>query len=322
MEAKMRSSIRFFAGSSLAVLLAACGGGGGGGNSGGTVNNGGGGGPVPPRAQITAQNRDQVAGVAWAAGNANAAGGVVTGTANIRTLGSPQLAAPSAETNFRRPCGTGSLDLTINDADDSLGISNGDVLTMKFSSCFSPGESTLSGQMAMRFSNVVGNPFNPSAYNADVTFTGFTDVDAVTGETSTLAGTSAFQVAQQGGQITLVMNSGDLAVTEGAESARITNPNLTFVFNPDDSGTQYGTSVISSSKLGGSFEVSIAQNQAIVFGANGDPTSGVLVVTGNNSKMTITVLDDQQARIDLDANNDGETEESKVVTLDELDALI
>lgn len=120
----------------------------------------------------------------------------------------------------------------------------------------------------------------------------------------------------------MVMNGGDLSVTEGAESARITNPNLTFVFNPDDSGSQYGTSVISSSKLGGSFEVSIAQNQPIIFDANGDPTSGVLVVTGENSKVTITVLENKQARIDLDANNDGEAEESKVMTFDELDALI
>lgn len=114
----MHRSIRFFAGISLAVLLTACGGGGG--NGGGNVSNGGGAGPVPARAQITAQNRDQVAGVAWAAGNADAASGVITGTSSIRSLGSSQVAVPSAETNLTRPCSTGSLDLTINDADDSL----------------------------------------------------------------------------------------------------------------------------------------------------------------------------------------------------------
>jgi hypothetical protein len=320
---------RLLLGTGLTALIVGCGGGGGGGSN----NNGSNLGAVPARAAITSENQDRVAAAAYAAGNAESASGLVQGAPELVGQSQPAAASagparPSEDIQDTLPCATGSIGFNYQDANDDDDIGSGDTFSIAFNNCVDTGPpvSTTSGTFRLSFSNVVSDAFGePSSFTASVNMDDLRYVEQGTGEDYTLDGTGTYSFARLNAtQSRVTMTAGDLRASEPGDVVRLSEPNLTFLYNEaTGTATLFGTSVVSSSQLGGSFQVLIAESNPIIVNANGDITTGVIQVNGaNDSKLTLTAAPNAQVRVQLDANGDGVFEQDKTIPIDDLEELV
>jgi hypothetical protein len=317
-----------------AMVLSACGGGGGGGGGGGTTTPP----PVtttPPPAtstqsSITAANATSAASNAYAATTSVGASsasltdiltGVSVSNANINTVApllrlvkraySGQQLLTGVTVNETQPCATsGNLVIsgTVSNADK---LSNGDSITITANSCVEGGE-TLSGAFSVNFSGVTGDIATPVfGVTMASTFTNFnitsgTDKVGVSGDMKVVLN----QTSSSANTISLSGNS--LQTTEQQGSAAVVNRTITAYTvsgktenNVNTSAADFGLSG-TSPKLG-TFSYTVKNLAPFVtpIGATPTPpTSGSLIVTGNASSVTATVVSNG-VRVDFSAAGNG-----------------
>ncbi len=315
-----------------AMVLSACGGGGGGGGStGGSTTTP----PVtttPPastQSSITATNATSAASNAYAATTSVGASstsltdiltGVNVNRANINTVAplislvklaysGPQLLTGVTQSNTKQCPGGGSIttDATIS---NSNGLSNGDILKVTAASCID-GSNTLNGTFTVNFSGVTGNISTPVfGVTMDSTFTNFsivsgTDKVGVNGDMKVVLNqTSA-------GNNTIALSGNSLQTTEQQGSAAVVNRTVTAYTvsgktenGADSSAANFGLSG-TSPKLG-TFAYTVKNLAPFAFASAtaAVPSSGSLIVTGNASSVTATVVANG-VRVDFSAAGNG-----------------
>jgi hypothetical protein len=302
-----------------AVILAAGCGGGGGGSSGGGGNN------IPTAAvQITATNATAVAKGANTSAQSMAKSGAGQATAvavvaqpsgfsrsvldislaqfaRVRGLqltqsgGAVGVISGFPMTNPCSPSGTMTMD--IQDKDNSGTINSGDVLVMSFSSC-NNGTTTDNGSMTFTLTSLGGSLGQPGTMASPVAdtfalaFNNFSSKDNATGATETINGDIAFSTSNDGTNITGTMSGTSISMTSSVDGGfSMTNYSISFT----DAITQTATSpntfsfnmTTASTVAGGS--ITIATTTPFTGVGSGNPTAGVMVITGaNNSTLTLT----------------------------------
>jgi hypothetical protein len=326
-----------------ALLVAGCGGG------------GGDGGPTPPPPpqliQITAQNQDAVA---------RATAATFYGMTGMRAL--PVSPAPSprataagindfalralgkamAPTRAASKVGRlaiyeetvactlgGSMTLQLNDVDNNLTVSAGDVFKITFSQCRESDDELVNGVLQMA---IAGASETPTAVEMSglFTFQQLTVVDA--GYTSLLNGamnSTYRESVDPMGTLTTTLTS---TVAAGGMVGSASSPALTDTFTYDPGFAMVSTDIQPATPTPAPFSTLVLNGTAHVASLGGRitivtdpmtpirdtwgaeyPESGQVTVLGKDSRLRMTVLDTVRVRLELDANNDGAFESTKDV---------
>jgi hypothetical protein len=311
-------------------LLAACGGGGGGSTP-------------PPSATvvITAGNQDAVAraaagavvSLAGAGGSVTASDGATTAAA-VRSF-AQRIAGGSAALRKRAlaippevvQCpagGTATVAFTDNDNDGIPEV--GDTMTLTYANCKETANDNVNGSIAVTLTYIELTQSGFIWFDGAMTINQLVATDGV--RSATLAGGLALAYREDSAtQTRLSLSVGTngltstVAVTTPPQTETITYDSQ---FSYSETATYDGTTgalVSTSSLSGGGFtssliggRVILEPQQAVVQFANEVyPRSGVLRVVGNGSALRLTALPATMARIELDANLDGNYEASKDV---------
>ena len=313
---------------SMASLLVACGGGGGGGSS-SSAAPGPGTTPAGPLtitpanalAAAKAMNASLVftAGAGTQAANApNAAVVSVTGKGfnivdfssalfeKVNSLKSQLIPTAIGIVSIRNsPCkGGGSVDVTLDDVDNSGALSTGDRLSLIYNNCTERGV-TVSGGLSI--SNFFFLKPSSVAFSSSgtISFNSFIYSDGLTN--GTMNGTFNFSVSTNDGNfITSTITGASLTVTETSTTLILsgysmdqTNDISTGAFTLSANGT------VNSSALGGS--VTFTTSTPFRGTGTSNPNTGVVKINGVGSSVTLTVLDSTNVRLDVDSNGDGVT---------------
>jgi len=222
-----------------------------------------------------------------------------------RAYGGRQLLTGVAVNETQACTNGGNLVITgtVNNPDT---VSNGDTLTITANSCVE-GTETLSGGFSVKFSGVSGN-INTSVFGVtmDSTFTSFnitsgTDKIGVNGDMKVVLNqTSAPTTTSTGtipGNNTIALSGNSLKTTEQQGSAAAVERTITAYTvtgstkdGVSSSAANFGLSG-TSTKLG-TFSYTVQNKQPFVF-TSADavvPSSGSLIVNGNASSVTATVV--------------------------------
>ena len=316
------------------ALVAACGGGGGGGPT-----------MVAATMGVNSANQDAVARTsASAMGSIASAGTGVTassGGAGVASLpgASRQVAlaltstrkatlaagraGPLATRSETAPCAfSGTVTVTVNDANNNNQGDAGDSLTFTFTNCKVTAADNANGSIAITLSSFAATPVGAN-------FAGTMTLNLVATEgtrTATLAGTVAANftdLTTTQSRTSLTIGAGGLtgSVTAGGTTETITYENgfaLSETETIDGNGNPLSTSTtvsgaISSSVLAG--RIVLETTTPIVhLAADAYPGSGMLRATGTSgSALRVTALNNTQVQLDLDADGNGTYEASKTV---------
>jgi hypothetical protein len=246
---------------------------------------------------------------------------VIDGVASQRRTIASADARPSTVSSDTLPCGvSGSMTLSFDDHDNTLGLSAGDSVTISLAQCSDSADDLMNGTMVMTLSNVA------SATDTRIEFTGtmaFQQMSVVIGATSVaINGSVAVSAVETSTHVQTVMDVG-----AGGLTVAVTSPsyNDTIVY---ESGMHIATDETTTSPnqvvttLNGSFtatsiggRVSVAtQSPIIQLAVDAYPTAGQLLITGAaGSKLRITVIDATQLELQLDADADGTYEATTLV---------
>ena len=328
-----------------AMVLSACGGGGGGGGSSGS-----GGTTTPPvtttppatstQSSITDANMVSAASNAYAATTSVGASsasltdiltGVSVTNVNINTVApllmivkraysGNQLLTGVTQSETQQCKGGGTLVLDGNVSNTSK-LSNGDSLKVTANNCIE-GNQSLNGTLSINFSGVSGDT-NTAVFGVtmDSTFTNFnitsgTDKVGVNGDmkvvlnqtsvgnnTLSLSGNSLKTTEQQGSAAVVERTVTTYTVTGSTQNNSVNNSAANFGL----SGTspKLGTFSYTVKNLA-QFVTPISTTAATV------PTSGSLIVTGNASSVTATVVSNG-VRLDYSASGNGTITSTKTV---------
>lgn len=211
---------------------------------------------------------------------------------------------------------SGSLTVSVNDADNSGSLSSGDSMSVTFNSCVETN-GALSGALMFTFDTLTGN-FLADAYKASMTMS--FDAFAVTAsQFSASANGSLTLVVDKTAlnEFTSSVSTPSLAVSgtyAGVIRTRMLS-NYTATRNraPDVTHgyltTHTFTGSLTSTALG-SQTISFATPAAFVIrGTDYYPSTGVLLVTGaNNAKLRITAVSNANVTLELDADGNGSYE--------------
>ena len=225
-------------------------------------------------------------------------------------------AHPATTASDSEPCDFGgTLTVTLDDRDNDLKLSNGDVVSASFAQCKDSASSTIDGAISI---TLTGTPTD-TQFAATASFQNVAVTDD--GTTSTIAGnvTVAENDTDTDTQTTLSVGSGGLtASTVSADYDDAVSFASGFVIRMDESSSGSVSvslsGTITAQSLGGS--ITISTPQPLVETANDDrPSAGQVIVTGaSGSSVRATVLDNSQVKLELDANGDGTYEGSSIVT--------
>lgn len=321
---------KFALAAGAALILSACGGGGGGGST-----------PVASTkastlSAITPTNANNVASNAYGASNVIGASsssmtGALTGVsvagtgvsvvpsvlALIKQAGSaPQLLTGVAASVACSGGGTVSVDVTLH---NQQVLSNGDSMTISAQNCVENG-STLNGTMSATFSNLSGDILNTSTFGATLD-TRFSNLSVTTGsDTVAINGDMKIAISQTNATTNSVSISGQsLQATEQRYGTTVSTVTLT---NYAMSGSTNGlvsksaaTFTVSGNSTGlGQFSYSVKNIQPFVNTGRSVPDSGSMIVYGNASSVTLTVVDNFNVRLDYSARGDGAITQSNTMS--------
>jgi hypothetical protein len=334
---------------STAILAAGCGGGGGGSS------------PPPPiqpqLIQITVQNQDAVARATVATFFS------MTGVRALPLAPSPSPRALATGVNdlamhalskamAPAPVGSkvsrlevysdtaactmgGSMTLTIDDRDNNLAISRGDVMTIAFSQCRETADSMINGALVMAIANA-SETANSVQLSGTFTYQQLTIIDA--GYTSTVNGAMDSVYSESIDPMTGTLNMWlESTVASGGVVASGSTPLVSDTFTYDAGFRSQSNEVTPGDPNAIGFST-IALNGTVHVGSLGGritlvmdpmwpvheqfnaeyPDSGRVTVLGSASQLRLTVLNAERVRQELDANNDGTFEANKEVLWTEL----
>ena len=222
---------------------------------------------------------------------------------------SPAVAGAIA--SFSLNCTTsGTVTVSFQDTDNSTTLTVGDVLTMAFNNCVEPttateNGSTTNGSMTFAITSAngpldlgaaAGTPGAPFNASFTLTFSYFTSKDNVTNLTDAIIGDFSFSTSDDGTNTTGTMSGTSLRMDSSVDGAFLmTYYSISFTeANVPSTTTPYSFSVnmtIASTVAYGS--VTVTTPTPFTGQGNGDPTAGVMVITGakngtNNTTLTLT----------------------------------
>lgn len=198
--------------------------------------------------------------------------------------------------------GGGTMSMDIQDGGIAGTVGAGDVFVMSFSNC-SDGISTENGSLAFAITGLnggamggTGTPTTPLNASFTLTFNNFTSKDIATNLTDAINGDISFSTSDDGTNTTGTMSGTSLRMDSSADGAfLLTYYSISFTeANVPTTTTPYSFSVsmtIASTVANGS--VTVATTTPFTGQGDGDPSAGVMVITGaNGSTLTLTALPD------------------------------
>jgi hypothetical protein len=319
---------------STAILAAGCGGGGDGGSTP----------PVdttpPPAAllQITAQNQDAVARAAIATffsmtgvralptGGASAKassvdGAVVHAFSKLPRQGDGPRVGRFAVASQSMACSvSGSVTMTVDDRDNNMALSAGDVLTLSFSSCRDEPEVMLNGALTVAISGY-SETTNAMQMSGSFAYQQLTLIDH--GYTSAINGAMNATFSESIDAMGTLTSRIEATVAASGLMATGAQPgyNETFTYDPGfattltdvsgappmiAAGTTLCNGTVHVASLNG--RITLATDAASPVhqrAVDAYPDTGRVRVTGQGSLLQLTVMDSTMVRIELDLTNDG-----------------
>lgn len=308
----------------LALSVTACGGGGG----------GGGATPPPTSAALTSSNQTIAAEDATSAAflplitSQTIVGAAATDEKALFVFANKQLdRLPAYIQNARAASAVagavasesyactygGTLQVTVNDADDNGIVSAGDSFTLTLSNC-QEAEGTLNGSLGLSFDGLTGT-YGTMPYGATATMSfgnlslaGSQFSTSINGSLTagfTRSSTYAFTESLSTPSLTVTGTYGGVSRTRS-----LTNYAASATGTPDTTYghvTSYSASGTLSSTGLASQVIGISTPTAFVArGSDQYPSTGVLLISGaNNSSVRVTALSNTQCAIALDENGDG-----------------
>ncbi|OGS95222.1 MAG: hypothetical protein A3G79_00885 [Gallionellales bacterium RIFCSPLOWO2_12_FULL_57_18] len=221
-----------------------------------------------------------------------------------RGLKFPPVVA-GAVASFSLNCTTsGTVSVSFQDTNSIGTFDVGDIMTMAFNNCVEPDPvtgnlSTSNGSAIFAItsaSGALGMGITPFSAAFTLTFSNFTSRDNATGLTDSINGDIGFVISDDGTNTTGTMSGTSLRMDSSADGAFLmTYYSISFTeANVPTTATPYSFSVnmtIASTVANGS--VTVATTTPFTGQGDGDPTAGVMVITGaNNSTLTLTALPD------------------------------
>lgn len=194
------------------------------------------------------------------------------------------------------PCALGgTMGMNVQDTNSNATVDAGDVLIVTFTSC-KDNLSTQDGSMTFAIGDLsaagTGTPAAPRTAAFTVTFSNYSTKYNATSQTDLVNGDISFTTSDDGTNTTGTMSGTSVSMTTSAEGAfAITNYSFNFMeANTPTATTPYSFSATFTTGSGfvrGS--VTVTTPTAFTGLGTGNPTSGVMVVTGaNNSTLTLT----------------------------------
>lgn len=335
--------IAFAAVAAAALLLAGCGGGGGGGDGGGSG--------TPGSVDVTAANQDPLARAAAAAaqggfvnralpvaGSAAQSSLSLAGVARAALLRTPRTVASGTTAGRARVAGvtapseepcivSGSVTFSLDDRDNSGAASVGDVLTAVFNACSDVANESMSGTLAVALNAITVSP--RVSFGADATMTALTLT--LPGHTARYEGGFAMSYAEPsatlattrlvvGNQLVVQATTANYSDTFTLRAGHTIESTYDAAALPPG-GNQPGLTTttangtVASASAGGYVAVTTLAPM-LQYDVDTFPRSGHLDVVGKNGSLQLTVQPGGQVRIDLDANGDGASDETKTVDWD------
>ena len=194
------------------------------------------------------------------------------------------------------PCAvSGTETINAQDVNNNAKLDAGDVLTMSFSNC-NDGYSTENGSMTFAVSSLSAAGTMPLTTVFTLTFNQYSNKVNATGATETVNGDINFSTSNNGTDTTGTMSGTSISMTSSVDGAfRMTNYNFSFTeANTPTTTTPYSfsaTATTASTFAGGS--ITIATPTAFTGVGSGNPTAGVMVITGaNGGTLTLTARSD------------------------------
>jgi hypothetical protein len=327
----------------LGLTLAACGGGGG--DDGGQI-------PPPGDIDLTASNRDSVAIAASVAvqggfviNSAGLTGGGSAGTAAVgKLLQSASRKAVAALPDGRKraaglidvsllfDCASGTVSATLDDRDNSLNATVGDVLSATFANCRPDlaSDELLNGALSATYTNIVQSPLTVAA---SVSVTNLRDSSQQRGRSMTLNGGFTLNYVEPNASTSTTQ-----ITVPSALSLQVVHPlyqdtvglqpgyTLTLYYDlatPPGAGSGGRTIIeavgkVSSTRAGGVFNVWSQPPGLDFWDVDPYPRSGQVLLQGRNGNILLTVVSTSTVRLELDANGDAVYESSQDVPWDSL----
>jgi hypothetical protein len=220
----------------------------------------------------------------------------------------------------------GSISITIDDRDNNGLPSAGDLMTMTFSDCRESASTLVSGGVSVDISSASETQLSGlftfaqlAVVDGDNSFTTNGQANATYSETTDPAGTLTARTTMSvtaAGFITAISVPG-----YGDTFTNDPNFSATWIDVMPMNGPGYTTSAlmgkVHAASLGG--RIILDTNPPVhVWSTESYPDSGVVLVTGLQSKLRMTVLSTTTARLELDSNNDGTYEATRDVPWSEL----
>lgn len=239
------------------------------------------------------------------------------------TVAQPYSYEAAAVITHEQACtGGGTATYSLNDVDGNLAASTGDTLSITFANCVESGL-TYNGDLSLTEFTLSGDPAaGPYSMGATFAFTNFHAAGA--GESHSIAGAYGYSEATADNVVyTANVTIGSLSYTgmDGTESSTYTFTNFSASGTNNLATGAYTFSSegkVDDSTLGGSITIATVTEFAGV--APGDPTSGVMKVTGAaNSSVTLSAMSDGvNVELAVDADGNGVAEETIATTWEQL----
>jgi hypothetical protein len=304
------------------LVFVACGGGGGGGSGGGT--------PTLAPLSITTANAPAVSGEVVNATDAVEGfgdGGPGTILAAVTTTGGDrQSLVDVIRSQLERfselqndvsgavvgvvvgpttaPCAVSGTTTISGNLADPATVGPGDSLSATFNNCDEGDGSILNGGLSMSIGTLLGDPAAfPFDLTVGVTLNNLTVIEA--GETMTGSGDISLALSSSDGvTLTTTLSGNALAINGLGSSGALKNYAITSTLNQGTLDyTLTGSGILESTDLDGSVVFSTPTSfQGI--GSN-FPYAGSYLITGQNSSVRLTALDDVNVVLEIDDNGDG-----------------
>lgn len=228
----------------------------------------------------------------------------------VDQLNAPQVVAGATQTQSCVGGGSATLRTEGND------------FRIDFNNCGDPASYVANGSMAATNVSYTGNPPSPPytlsvSYSYDLTFTYNNGA-----QTIAMMGRFDVDVNDTGSSLSIAISNGEMGITSGGESLVMTNINNTQSCSTYSSSTMTCIGIVTVSNnytvggtlSGGTFTVTTTTPIQIDTTSGAQfPYTGVILVSGNNSKLRITINGDEfsaspQITVDIDADNNGSYE--------------
>jgi hypothetical protein len=305
-------------------LLVACGGGGGGGGGSAGI-------AAAAPVAVTSANATQVASASLGAsdglsGNTDGVLGIVPAAVGssrstdvniVETIIDQVRKAPqsgssgvsiAAVQNINQNCDSGTLNVSFNDADNSATLTTGDTVSMSSNNCTFSGV-TMNGSISIGSVVVTGDQITPPySMQFSLSTSGFSV--STGGEIVAINGSGTISESTNDDiTFTSSFSGAGIQITAGGETLTLTDYQITEVENQATGAYSVDISAtISSSTLGGSVTVTTDVPLSGVYPFEAD--AGQITCTGDNSSVTITVIDSTSVQLDVDLDGDGITDDT------------